>query len=109
MSDVLIYFASNYPILEQRKQIEELDLANKNLEGELDFTNLGFNNLKRIEMQNNQITKLILTNPQQITYLDVSNNKLGELNIDYLDNLTWGEINHNPLPAEIKKDFLKKR
>lgn len=109
MTNVLIYLASNYPDKDQRKEIEKLDLTNKNLEGELDFTNLGFSNLKRIELQNNKITKLILTNPQQITHFDVSNNKLTELNITYLDKLVWGNISNNPLPVEVKHDFLKKR
>lgn len=110
MTSVLTHIAMNYSNFEQRAQVEELDLSNKSLTGELDFTHLGFNNLKKLILINNQLTKLVLKNPQQITYLDVSNNQLTYLNTSELSPvLTFGEIKNNPLPDETKKDWLIKR
>jgi hypothetical protein len=110
MSNILVYLASNYADFNQRAKVEELDLASKNLTGELDFTNLGFTGLKKLIVANNQLTKIVLTNPQQITYLDVSNNQLTYLNISQLSSaLAFGEIKNNPLPLETKKNWLVKR
>ena len=110
MTNVLTHLAMEHPNFENRALVEELDLANKNLTGELDFTHLGFNNLKKLILTNNQLTKLTLTNPQQITYLDISNNQLNNLNTSELGSgLTFGEIKNNPLPVETKKEWLIKR
>lgn len=108
MPNATTYIALNYPIGE-RAQIEELKLANKSLEGELDFTGLGFTNLKKLNLANNHLTKLTLANPHQITHLDISNNKITYLNTSELNNLEFGEIKNNPLPENTKKDFLIKR
>jgi len=110
MTNATIHIAAYYPFISQRSQVEELDLAGKSLEGELDFTNLGFTNLKQLNLANNKLTKLVLANPTQLTYLDVSDNKLTSLNTSELgNNLTYGEIKNNSLPDNTKKDFLIKR
>jgi Leucine-rich repeat (LRR) protein len=104
MPNILTYLASNYPDFRTRSQIEELNLANKNLTGELDFTSLGFTNLKKINLGQNKLTKINLINPEQITYLDVSDNQLTFLNTSQLENLTFGQIKNNSLPQITKKD-----
>src|SRR4051812_23654741 len=115
MVKILTNLAIDYPNFEQRAEIEELDLANKNLSGELDFTHLGFTNLKKLNLANNQITKLVLTNSQKIIFLDISNNQISDLRIndELVENETKRmehfEFINNPLPVEFKRVLLKSR
>ena len=115
MNDILVYLATNYPTSESRAAITHLDLANKNLAGELDFTNLGFTNLKKLEVQNNQLTKLVINNPFQLTYLDCSNNQIKDLQFQgvfvesSLSGYQFFEFLNNPLSTDYQKKILLAR
>src|SRR5437870_4411512 len=115
MVGATVYLATNYLDFSQRREITELNLSGKNLEGELDFTNLGFINLRKIELQDNNLTKLILNNSEQINYLNINNNKISDLRFvgkisdlrffgDYVENYTrninYFDFINNPLPEE---------
>jgi Leucine-rich repeat (LRR) protein len=115
MTSALTYLAIEYANFEKRAEVEELDLVNKNLSGELDFTHLGFTNLKKLILTNNQITKLVLTNPQQITHLDINNNQISDFRVvdglveKKLEHIEHFEFINNPLPVEFKRLLLKSR
>ena len=115
MTNIVVHLASEYPNYEKRVQLEELNLESKNLTGELNFTHLGFTNLKRLNLAKNKITQLILPNPQQITHLNISDNQISDLRFTktLVENETGRmecfEFINNPLPDDFKKKLLKSR
>lgn len=117
MTNALVYIATNYSNFEQRATIEELDLANKDLRGELHFTELGFTNLKTIDLSNNHLTKLTLANPKKINFLDINNNQITDLKDngefsgieDIAQEMEYFEFSNNPLSTKLKKRLLKSR
>src|SRR5437660_170340 len=70
----------------ERGEKEELDISDKNLEGELDLS--GFPNLRRLDCSYNQLTRLKLNKNTNLLYLDCSHNRLrGKLDLTSSDNL----------------------
>ncbi len=83
----------NYP-KEERKDIKELQIDNKNLEGKLDL--VGFANLEALYCYQNQLTSLKLNNCLKLKTLNCWGNQLINLelsNCGQLEWLTYG-INH---------------
>lgn len=74
----------NYP-LERRKNIIELDIKNKNLDGYLKLEE--FNNLKRFWCSGNRFTNLSVSNCTRLEELDCSDNRLDSLDLRKCDNL----------------------
>jgi|SRR6185312_2701893 len=68
------YINGNY----KDKAIKELDISNKELEGELDLSE--FTNLKELNFSNNKITDLKLARPSKLRYIDGRHNELVDLN-----------------------------
>lgn len=111
---------------DERQKIEELDVSDKNLIGELDLSELP--NLKRLDCSHNQLTSLELgtnsnllyldcshnqlrrgldlTNNKRLISLDCSFNKLEKLTIDNCPDLEMFICNDNELKNNLKKDLL---
>jgi len=96
----------NYP-REERKNIENLDISYKNLEGELDFSD--FVNLKKLDCSNNKLTKLNLTELTHLKELKCYDNHLTELNYSELnaDKLVFLGIFNNNSPKQDLSAFSK--
>ena len=67
------YLDQNYP-KEQRKDVEELKITNKGLEGHLDLRD--FVNLKVLFCQCNKITSLDLSQNTELEIINVSRNRV---------------------------------
>ena len=77
------WLEANYP-KDQRKDLKELNIADKNLEGELDLSD--FTSLEKLLCYgNNKITKLILPSQNNLEWIDAGYNSLTDL--DFLNNL----------------------
>lgn len=89
------YLDIYYP-LQTRKELTQLDISNKKLEGELNLSD--FINLKNLNCQGNQLISLDVSNCQELTTLDCSNNQLTTLLLPNKgENLTELNINDNQL------------
>src|SRR3954452_17516986 len=105
------YINRNYPKF-TRKQITEIDIRNKSLEGHLDLND--FINLRKLDCSNeriiptdistwdsyhfrNKITSLDVSNCWQLTDLNCSINRLNDLNIGKITKLTKLHCDSNNL------------
>ncbi|CFW93423.1 Putative Internalin-related protein [endosymbiont DhMRE of Dentiscutata heterogama] len=78
-SDAQTWLDAKYPLVE-RDKVEKLDLGELGLSGELNLA--GFTNLKRLDVSDNELTKLELDYCPNLEYLDCSNNyRIGETEI----------------------------
>lgn len=78
------------------REIEELDISDEDLEGELDLSEL--TSLKKLDCSYNQITNLKLSKDANLLYLDCSHNQLkGKLDLNGNDNLTGLDCSFNDL------------
>ena len=100
-----LYIANNFPNFNERRLVVELDLSNKNLEGEISFEGFGFTNLQKINLSNNKLTKVFFTGHNNIKWLDISNNQLKEIDKGSykFQNLEFGEILQNDFSFDFQK------
>ncbi|KLL04558.1 MAG: hypothetical protein MRERV_18c015 [Mycoplasmataceae bacterium RV_VA103A] len=89
----------NYP-KENRKEVTELNIREKNLEGHLDLKD--FTNLKKLNCYNNQLTSIDIKGLNQLEYLSCCDNYLNKLDYSALnpDKLTYLNITDNNLPEK---------
>src|SRR6185437_8584656 len=105
MVNPALYIAHNFPDFNERRMITELDLSNKNLEGEISFEGFGFTSLQKINLSNNKLTKIFFTAHNNIKWLDLSNNQLKEIDKGSykFKNLEYGEILQNDFSHDFQK------
>jgi Leucine-rich repeat (LRR) protein len=77
----------------RRKEVEELDIGDKGLEGNLDLSD--FVNLEKLDCNNNQLTDLNLTECIKLEELICYFNKFTELKLTNLANLKKFDLSYN--------------
>jgi Leucine-rich repeat (LRR) protein len=78
------YLDENCP-KKKRKEIESIDISNKNLEGHLDLSD--FPNLRILDCSHNSLTSLELRICSKLEYLDCGDNRLRQLELRGLNGL----------------------
>src|SRR3954447_18769329 len=97
------YITKNYP---KKKNIEELNISQKNLEGELDLSD--FVNLKILDCSSNDLVSLKLEKNNCLEKIICSENKLTNLSLsDNNPNLTYLNCSHNSLSSTEIFDIIK--
>ncbi|PWA56511.1 leucine-rich repeat domain, L domain-like protein [Artemisia annua] len=90
--------------------LEELYLDNNNLHGPVPHSLNTLKNLKRLELQNNQLSNSLpeLTQLANLSFLDVSNNLIsGELPASFPANIIQLTMRNNTLQGNIPANLLK--
>ncbi|CAI2173144.1 11931_t:CDS:2 [Funneliformis geosporum] len=99
-------FEQNYPKT-TRNQVTELNISNKNLEGELDLSD--FINLEKLDCAFNKLTKLNLKGLKNLWHIDAGLNMIEDLDsiIDSLDSekLLVLKVHNNNLPEQDLSKF----
>lgn len=89
------YINKNYPTKEERAEVKELKIMNKNLKGDLDLTD--FAGLERLYCYSNSLTSLDLSNLVRLEKVDCSDNKLASLKTSCLKSLEYLDCEINRL------------
>jgi len=90
-----LYSQPEYNSKEKRKYVEELEINDENLEGELDLND--FTSLKILRCNNNELTKLDVSNCKEIIEVYCQKNKLKKLLLPNDSKITRLNINNNLL------------
>ena len=81
--------------MKKRSEVIELDISNKNLEGELKLD--GFVKLQKLNCSGNKINKIDLSANEQLVEVDCSENKLTEIGLKNSKNLLKLHCQNNRL------------
>ncbi|RGB40090.1 hypothetical protein C1646_664139 [Rhizophagus diaphanus] len=73
------YIDKRYPIIGDRKKLNELIMTNENLEGHLDLTD--FINLEKLQCSKNKLTSLDISKNEKLIEIDCSQNNLFSLDL----------------------------
>lgn len=89
----------------KRKEIEELDISEKNLTGTLDLTD--FHNLEELYCHGNNLTKIDFSNnsPSKLKILQIAKNNFSEKNLSFLsefENLKVLNVSENNFSGSLK-------
>lgn len=101
-----------YNTKQKRQNIKELEISNKDLEGELNLSD--FDNLEHLVCLENNLTKVTFSPSvnEKLTYLDISNNNFPEQDLSFLTNLVnlkFISLGNNQTPEErIEKDIYNR-
>src|SRR5205814_7559037 len=76
------FINKNYP----DKTIKDLEISNKNLEGNLDLSD--FTELEELNCSDNQLTNLKFAKEEKITKLDLRDNFFAQKDLSFLSNFT---------------------
>ncbi|CAG8493776.1 4189_t:CDS:1 [Scutellospora calospora] len=77
----------------ERRDINELDISNKNLEGHLDLND--FVNLTKLDCQNNQINGINFSNCSKLSLVNCSKNQLNDLNLNNCSSVVLLDCSDN--------------
>jgi len=96
----------NYP-KEERKNITNLEINDKKLEGHLDLSD--FVNLEELDCSENELTSIDLSNNRKIKLIDCSDNLLTDIDFSYQDHekLEGIFIQDNNLSARSLSSFFR--
>ncbi|CAB4388410.1 unnamed protein product [Rhizophagus irregularis] len=89
------YIDKRYPIIGDRKKLNELIITNENLEGHLDLTD--FINLEKLQCSKNKLTSLDISKNEKLIEIDCSQNNLISLDLSNCLNIKSVTSNYNHL------------
>ncbi|CAG8508027.1 7678_t:CDS:2 [Cetraspora pellucida] len=97
------YVNQNYPAA-IRNDITELNLSNKDLEGQLLLVNLGFNNLKKLNVSFNRLNDFTL--PATLEEFDCSNNQILSFTDSLPKAIKFNISNNSMVSFSLSASFL---